>query len=285
MSIELSMLVPHAPSLCHEDQVPDFQQNIVAGFKEVAKEIAQIKPDVIVLVSCHWPSTFAHYVDCNPVHKGLLTAQEAPDLIKDVPYHYQGNEALSNELVQAGKNANLAVEGVYNQHFDWDYGTVVPLRYLVPNEDIPVINLSVTLAANLEETYKWGQEIAKVLKETEKKVVFISSGALSHNLVRGRHNKPTLSEHALDKEFVDLVMNKDYKAAYQMLPQYASMAKVESGGRHVAMLLGIIDEDCTPMYYADGHSSGSWNPLITFGKTKVSSLKETADQEYVSNKL
>ena len=54
---------------------------------------------------------------------------------------------------------------------------------------------------------------------------------------------------ALDKEFVDLLMNKDYKAAYQMLPQYASMAKVESGGRHVAMLLGVIDEDCTPVYY------------------------------------
>jgi 3,4-dihydroxyphenylacetate 2,3-dioxygenase len=281
MSIALSILVPHAPSLCHEDQVPDFQQNIVAGFKEVAKEITLIKPDVIVLVSCHWPSTFAHYVDCNPVHKGLLTAQEAPDLIKDVPYDYPGDESLANELVLAGKNANLAVEGVYNQHFDWDYGTVVPLRYLVPNEDIPVVNLSVTLAANLEETYKWGQEIAKVLQETEKKVVFVSSGALSHNLVRGRHNKPTLSEHALDKEFVSLVMNKDYKAAYRMLPQYASMAKVESGGRHVAMLLGIIDDDCSPVYYADGQSSGSWNPLITFGKTKVSSLKETADQKYV----
>ena len=32
MSIELSMLVPHAPSLCHEDQVPDFQQSIVDWF-------------------------------------------------------------------------------------------------------------------------------------------------------------------------------------------------------------------------------------------------------------
>ena len=58
-------------------------------------------------------------------------------------------------------------------NFVWDYGTVVPLRYLVPNEDIPVINLSVMLAANLEETYKWGQVIAKVLQETEKKVIFV----------------------------------------------------------------------------------------------------------------
>ena len=43
MSIELSMLVPHVPSICHEDQAPDFQQNIVAGFKEVAKQIVTNK--------------------------------------------------------------------------------------------------------------------------------------------------------------------------------------------------------------------------------------------------
>jgi 3,4-dihydroxyphenylacetate 2,3-dioxygenase len=281
MTVELSMIVPHVPSICHEDQAPDFQQGLVDSLKEVSKDIAQVKPDVIVLISCHWSTTFAHYVDCTPVHKGLLTAQEAPDMIKDVPYHYPGDKALANELVQAGKEANIPVEGINDPHFVWDYGTLVPLRFLVPNEDIPVINLSVTLAASLEETYKWGQAIAKVLQESEKKVVFVSSGALSHNLVRGRHNKPTLSEHALDKEFVELLMNKDYKAAYHMLPQYSGMAKVESGGRHLAMLLGIVDEECAPVYFADGQSSGSWNPLITFGKTKVSSMKENVDQEYV----
>lgn len=274
MTIELSILAPHVPSICHEDLVPDFQQSMVDAMKNVAKDIAQIKPDAIVLVSCHWPSTFAHYVDCHPVHKGLLTATEAPELIKDVPYHYPGDEELAMQLVQAGKNAGLPVIEVQDEYFVWDYGTVVPLRYLVPNEDIPVINLSVTLAATLEETYQWGQTIAKVLQESDKKVVFISSGALSHHLVRGRHNKPTLSEHALDKEFVDLVMNKNYKAAYEMLPQYASMAKVESGGRHLAMLLGIIDEECNPVYLADGQSSGSWNTLITFEKNKISSTKE-----------
>lgn len=280
MSIELSMIVPHVPSICHEDQAPDFQIDIIAGLKVVSKQIQEIKPDVIVLVSCHWPTTFAHYVDCNPVHKGLLTAQEAPDLIKDVPYHYPGDEVLAKSLVQAGKNAGIPVEAVSDQHMEWDYGTVVPLRYLVPGEDIPVINLSITLAANLEETFQWGQEIAKVLRETEKKVVFVASGALSHNLVRGRHNKPTSSEHAMNKEFIDFVMNRNYQAAYQMLPQFSSLAKVEGGGRHVAMLLAIIGKGSTPVYYADAQSSGSWNPLITFENAKVSGLKEIADQEF-----
>ncbi|MFC5590688.1 extradiol ring-cleavage dioxygenase [Sporosarcina soli] len=281
MTIELSMLVPHVPSICHEDQVPDFQQDLVTEMKQVAKQIEQIRPDAIVLVSCHWPSTFFHYVDCTPVHKGMLTAFEAPDLIKDVPYHYPGDEQLAQQLVKAGEDAGLQVQGVNDPYFLWDYGSVVPLRYLVPNEDIPVINLSVTLAASLEETYDWGNIIAKVLRESDKKFVFLSSGALSHNLVRGRHNKPTVTEHALDKQFVEFIMKKDYQAAYDMLPEYARFARVESGGRHLAMLLSMLDDEMEPAYLAEGQSSGSWNALITFGQQAVSGLESPVEKEYV----
>jgi 3,4-dihydroxyphenylacetate 2,3-dioxygenase len=281
MTIELSMLVPHVPSLCDEEQVPEFQQDMAVEMKKMGKQIKEVNPDVIVLVSCHWPSTFFHYVDCTPVHKGILTAFEAPDLIKDVPYHYPGDEKLANELVKAGEAANLQVQGVNDPYFIWDYGSVVPLRYLVPDEDIPVINLSVTLAASLEETYKWGQVIAKILRESDKKVVFLSSGALSHNLVRGRHNKPTVTEHAMDKQFIEFVMNKDYKAAYDMLPEYARMARVESGGRHLAMLFTMIEDGCEPTYLAEGQSSGSWNALITFVKSETANLKAEVESEYV----
>ncbi|PLR77009.1 extradiol ring-cleavage dioxygenase [Bacillus sp. V3-13] len=280
MTIELSMLVPHVPSICHEDQVPEFQKDMVSAMKDVSKEIYRLKPDAIVLVSCHWPSTFFHYVDCTPEHKGILTAIEAPDLIKDVPYHYPGDPDLAEELVTAGQAAGLQVQGVNDPYYFWDYGSVVPLRYLVPNEDIPVINLSVTLAASLEETYKWGQVIAKVLRESDKKVVFVSSGALSHNLVRGRHNKPTVAEHALDKQFIDFVMKKDYQSAYHMLPEYARMAKVESGGRHLAMLFSMINEDCEPLYLADGQSSGSWNALITFAKSALVTIESQEESVF-----
>lgn len=282
MTIELSMLVPHVPSLCHEDQVPDFQQDLAAEMKKVANEIKQLNPDVIVLVSCHWPSTFFHYVDCTPVHKGILTAFEAPDLIKDVPYHYPGDEGLANELVKAGIEAGFHVQGVNDPYYVWDYGSVVPLRYLVPNEDIPVINLSVTLAASIDETFKWGEQIKKVLRETGKKVIFAASGALSHNLVRGRHNTPTVSEHAMDKQFIDFIMKQDYQSAYKMLPQYASLAKVETGGRHLAMLLAMVEEGGKPTFLAEGQSSGSWNALITFEKRTAANNENLLVSEHAN---
>ncbi|MEX1029222.1 MAG: extradiol ring-cleavage dioxygenase [Paenibacillaceae bacterium] len=264
MTIELSIMTPHMPSICHEDQTPKYQKEVVAKLKEVSAKIYSLKPDVVVLVSCHWPSTFNHYVDCHQVHKGVLTAVECPDLISDVPYNYQGDEQLAWQLVQAGQDAGIQVVGMNDPYYVWDYGSLVPLRYLVPNEDIPVINLSVTLAASLEETYKWGQQIAKVLRESNKRVVFVSSGALSHNLVRGRENKPTISERALDKQFISFMMDRDYSSAYKMLPQYAGVAKVESGGRHLAMLLSVLEEGSRPEYLAEAQSSGSWNALVTF---------------------
>ncbi len=281
MTIEMSLLVPHVPSITHEDQIPDFQLAMATAMKKLGEELRELKPDAIVLISCHWPSTFFHYIDATPNHKGTLTALEAPDLIKDVPYEFKGDHELGINLYEAGLEAGIQVKAVNDPFFVWDYGSVVPLRYLNRAGEIPTVNLSVTLAASLEETYKWGEVITKVLEDSDKKYVFVSSGALSHNLVRGRHNKPTASEHALDKQFIQFIMNKDYESAYKMLPEYARMAKVESGGRHLAMLLATLKKKkhWLPTYIADGQSSGSWNAVITFCEKDYSYLIDEVQAE------
>ncbi len=42
MSIELSMLVPHVPSICHEEKAPDFQQGIIAGLKKFLNKLLKL---------------------------------------------------------------------------------------------------------------------------------------------------------------------------------------------------------------------------------------------------
>jgi 3,4-dihydroxyphenylacetate 2,3-dioxygenase len=264
MTLELGLLAAHVPRICHEDKVADFQKPLVDGMKEVSKLIYSLKPDVVVLVSCHWMSTFHHFVDVTPQHKGLLTAFECPELISDVPYSYPGDHELATELVEAGKNAGLPIVAVNDPTYVWDYGTVVPLRYLVPNEDIPVIDLSVTWAGDLNETYKWGQTIGKILRDSNKKAVFVSSGALSHNLVRGPEKMPTRSEQALDNQFIDYLMTGDFDSARDMLPQYARAAGLESGGRHLAMLLGVLEGEYRGKNWGYAQSSGSANVIMTF---------------------
>ncbi|WP_110929695.1 DODA-type extradiol aromatic ring-opening family dioxygenase [Bacillus massiliglaciei] len=264
MTIELGMLVPHTPRMCHEEKAPDFQKEIIQGMHKTRSVIEQIRPDAIVIVSCHWLSSFHHFVEATPDHKGVLTAFECPELISDVHYHFPGDTELARELIAAGQSAGLQVVEVNDPTYNWDYGTIVPLRYLIPNEDIPVIDLSVTWAANLEETFKWGRVIGEVFQESEKKVVFISSGALAHNLVRNPQAMPTITEQAMDKQFIEYLNNNELNKAYEMLPQYSKNAGVEAGGRHLAMLLGVLKGQYRSKYYGYGQSSGSGNVVMTF---------------------
>lgn len=264
MSLEMAMLVAHAPSLCHEEHVPSFQLDLVSGLKRMGERIASEKTDVVVLMSTHFAATFHHYVDATPRHTGILTPFECPDLISDVPYDYPGDEQLGRKLVEAGIQAGLPVVEVNDPTYVWDYGTVVPLRYLAPNQDVAIVSASVCLAAPLEETYRWGVEIGNVLRKSGKRAVFISSGALSHNLVRGRHHLPTHSEQAMDKQFLGYLENGQFAEAREMLNQYARIAGVESGGRHLAALLGVVDASLRAEVLAEGQSSGSWNAIISF---------------------
>lgn len=266
MAIELGVITPHVPRIVHEDQVPEFQKGMVAGMKQVQGIIESMKPDVIVEISCHWPSTFDHFVDVTPRHKGILTSLEAPDMVADVPYDYPGDEELGMKLVEAAQKAGLRVLAVNNPTYVWDYGTLVPLRYLVPKEDIPIIALSVTWAANLEESYQWGQVIAKVLEESGKKAVFVASGAMSHNLGRSPDQMPSRSEMAMNEEFTKYLNKCDFASAWDMLPQYSKAAGVESGGRHLAVFLGAHEGEYTSQYFGEGQSSGSWNVVMTFEK-------------------
>lgn len=269
MSLEMGMIVTHVPRICHEDQVADFQKHLTAALHKVSDMMFEVKPEVLVQVSCHFPSTFHHYVDATAVHKGLLTAIECPDMVADVPYNYPGDKELANRIVEAAQKAGLPVIAFDDPSYVWDYGTLVPLRYLVPKENVPIIDLSVTLAASLEETYQFGQIIGKVLRESNKRAVFVSSGALSHNLVRGPDKMPTVSEQALDNQFINYLLNGEYALAKEMLPQYSKIAGVESGGRHLAMLLGVLQDEFKAQFHGYGQSSGSGNAVMTFHKQLV----------------
>ncbi len=268
MSLELGMIATHIPHICHEEMVKEYHKPLVAAMHEAADIVASVNPDVVVLSSCHWISTFHHYVDAAPRHKGILTALECPDLLRDVPYDYQGNEELARQLIKQGQEAGLSVREVNDANYSWDYGTVVPLRYLLEKKNVPVIDLSLCWAANLEETDQWGRVIGKVLGNAPLRAVFVASTALAHNLVRGTEKWPNITEQALDREFCNYLKVGDLDSALTMLPSYARATGVEGGGRSLAMLLGVLQGGkYTGVLHGYGPSSGSGNGVLTLRPT------------------
>lgn len=267
-------LTAHTPRFCtlpaafegkvaHEAFRPVRDALVVQG-----ERLRATRPDVVLVNSCHLISTFPTVVDGTPRHRGVLTAQEAPELIHGVAYDYPGDYPLAAALVDRGKAGGQPCVLANDVHYPLDYGTVMPMVcYLDPAQRLPMVPISVCLHADLDESHAWGRHVAALAREGGKRVAFVASGSLSHKLVRGPERGPRPEDEELDRRLIRLLLDGEYDKAWQWLPAYAEAADPEMGGRHLAMLLGVLlgsGGRHAATLHGYGPSSGSGNAVLSF---------------------
>jgi 3,4-dihydroxyphenylacetate 2,3-dioxygenase len=288
-------LVAHVPTLGLAKNTPDYQQTLVQAERLMGDAIRKtLKPDLWVIVSTHWISTFDWFATCQEVHDGLCVADEAPNLIPGIPYHYRGDPEFGAALVETWGESR--VPGVRNEspNYHWDYGTFVPLQYIDPKGEVPVVGLPVVLMADHFECLRAGSAVHAAAKKTGKRVAFLASTALSHQLVRGRHNWPTPERVDADKRFVELLKRGAIDEVVAGFTEYSKKTVAEMGGRALATMLGVVtamSRDGKPMaatQYGDyAQSSGSCNAVLliadrdTLGKMPPESEREEATESEV----
>jgi 3,4-dihydroxyphenylacetate 2,3-dioxygenase len=77
-------------------------------------------------------------------------------------------------------------------------------------------------------------------KRLGRRVVFLASSAFSHDLVRGRHLKPTPEREALDQRFIDQLKRGAVADAIAWFPEYSRAAAAEMNGKPLAAMLGAL---------------------------------------------
>ena len=263
-------LVAHVPTLGRSENTPDYQQTLVQAERTMGAAIREaLKPDVWVIVSTHWISTFDWFATCQAKHEGLCVAQEAPNLIPGLPYSYRGDPEFGAALVDGWKQVGVAAVKNEAAKYSWDYGTFVPLQYIDPAGEVAVVGVPVVLMADHGECLRAGAAVHATAKKLGKRVVLLASTALSHLLVRGRHNWPTPERVEADKRFVDLLKRGAIDEVIQGFTEYSKKVVAEMGGRALATLVGAtaaMSREGKPMaarQYGDyAQSSGSNNAVL-----------------------
>jgi 3,4-dihydroxyphenylacetate 2,3-dioxygenase len=141
--------------------------------------------------------------------------------------------------------------------------------YLDRAQRIPVIPVSVCLASDLTEAFRWGRLIVEAVTASGRRAGFVASGSVSHKLVRGPEQWPGPREQELDHRFAKLLAAGDYDALWRWLPEYAEAAEPEMGGRHLATMLGALVASgarYAATVHAYGPSSGSGNYVISLAR-------------------
>lgn len=148
------------------------ENQFVQGFRDVSKKIP--KPNAILCISAHW-FTEGTFVTSGDTQKTIHDFYGFPPELFAVQYPAQGNPQLAKETSQ------LLLPNQVIETEDWglDHGAWSVLRYLYPDADIPVIQLSI----DYTKPPQWHFNLANQLQKLrEKGILIIGSGNIVHNL-------------------------------------------------------------------------------------------------------
>ena len=289
----------HVPRMASEERAPAFQSGLIAGSKAMGAAIRALQPDLLVVQSAHWVCSFNWYATLQDPHEGICVADEAPDLIPGIAYHRKGDPAYAAQFLAALQNSGLPAFPNSTPHYQWDYASLVPLLYLDPDAELPVVQIATVLAADLTECMRAGRSLHEAAVATGRRVVFLASCALSHEIVRGPSLWPSEPRMALDKRLIELLETGNLALLKTWFPAYCKDAVAEMGGRVLATLLGALEamaDDGNSLTghqygdYAQSSGSGNANVLVSPERSslrpvKVASVPESSDHARIGEQV
>ncbi len=182
MSIKAAYIVPHPPLIFPEVGGGEEKniQTTIDSMRSISKEIAEIKPDTIVIISPH-SIMYSDYIHISPGNsaEGDMSQYRAPQVRIRLKYDTDFVKDLEINSEQSGIPAGTLGE----KDSMLDHATMIPIRFI--NEvytDYKAVRIA-PAGISFDDLYKFGQVIKLTAEESDKKVVIIASGDLSHKLL------------------------------------------------------------------------------------------------------
>ncbi len=146
-----------------------------------AEKIAPLAFDTFVIIDTHWHSTLDFIVNAHERHRGVYTSDEIPWMINEYEYDYPGDPELA-ELIEAEAAASGDhVQRSAHRGLPIHYGTLNPMHYYNPGPyKRRVLPISVCDTAEVEANVRLGEVIARAVARSDRRVLLIASGGMSH---------------------------------------------------------------------------------------------------------
>lgn len=158
---------------------------------ELGRELP--RPDAIVVVSPHWMTRDEVGVTASTTPKTIHDFGGFPDALYQIQYPAPGAPALAAQIVEMLQDAGW--ESRLDANRGLDHGAWVPLLYLAPEADIPVVQVSMPASLDTRNAWQLGQAL-KPLRDMN--ILIVASGSLTHNLYEFRGATPHGAQYVKD---------------------------------------------------------------------------------------
>ncbi len=234
-----AVMVPHPPIAVAEIGKGEEKkiQKTLDSFAKVSETIAELKPDTIVMITPH----VILYRDWFNISEGSHAygdfSRYGAGSVKFETYY---DEPLSRRVSELCEAEGIPAGTQYDRDHDLDQGTMVPLYFINQNyRNYKLVRIGQS-GLPLSMHYRFGMCIQKAAQESDKRILIVASGDLSHCEKEDGPYGYKPEGPAYDARLMKDMAEADFKALLDYEPGFLSKAE-ECGHRSFVIMAGILD--------------------------------------------
>jgi aromatic ring-opening dioxygenase LigB subunit len=237
MPISFACAVSHAPGMTAwaDAASPPQKERIHAGFARLRAELDASGTQVLImLTSEHWANFFLDHIGAFCIGRAASYRGPIEPWLQIDKAEIKGDPQLATELLETSYDEGIEPSFAYELEFD--HGTMVPLHFLVPRMDRPVVPVFFNTLAVPQPTARrcleFGRVIGQVAARAPQRIGLVATGGLSHDPGERNHG-------VIDSEFDHQFMSAMAGGNTERLARY-SRAELAAAGAGAFELLSWI---------------------------------------------
>jgi aromatic ring-opening dioxygenase catalytic subunit (LigB family) len=215
MSLVFAGICSHAPGITGRAHLADpaLKDALHAELHRLGDAMRESRPDALILIGAeHFANFFMNNMPAYAM--GMADHYEGP--IEDPKWlgiekvRIPGNAELSERIIRATmREADVA----YAEEWKFDHGLMVPLHFLTPRYDLPVIPVNINCQGPpltpLNRAWAFGAALRQACDSVPERIALVGTGGISHWPASPDSGK---INEAFDRTFVDRWCRNDRDA-------------------------------------------------------------------------
>lgn len=226
--------------------------SLVGALHDLRREVFEaLEYDTVVVLDSHWFTTVEFVVTAQDRRAGLFTAEELPRGMCRIPYDWVGDPELAHAMEARERDHATWITAIDDPYLPMYYATLNLWKFLGEGLDKRWMSVSVAQTGETEDFLRAGRVLGDAIAATDRKVLLLASGALSHTFWKLRQLRDheaadvkhirTPEALAADMERIDWFKAGDHARVLETMPEFMRY-RPESMFAHYLMMVGALGE-------------------------------------------
>ncbi len=251
-------LVSHVPTMVLPPEVrrelnDGNEISLVPGLHRLKAEVLDhLEFDTIVVFDSHWFTTVEFVVAAHDRRHGRYTSEELPRGMCQMPYDFPGDPDLARSMADAVNAAGSWMTAIDDPCLPIHYPTTNLLPFLQGDERW--VSVSTPQTGDTQDFLTAGTAIGQAIAASDRKVVLLASGAMSHKFWSLRElrshessdpiNLRTPEHRAADLERLEWFYQGDHARVIDTMDEFMAFTPEGRFGHYLQMIAAIGGRRC-----------------------------------------